>query len=382
MSLNFLLLLLAILLLLGIGYRLVSRRLEKGSGVDPFVAGLEAMLRRDWKQALLHLRAAVERDSDHLGAYLKLGRVHRELGDLNRAVKIHRGLTARGGLSDAERAAVQLELAMDYRLQGRLEEALEAATKAVAADKRQVDALLARLELLEIRERWDEALDTLKRIEALTQSDQKQRRSLILVEQARQKIAAGSGRPGRILIKEALKLNAACASAYLLMGDSYEEEGRIDEAIAYWEKLPFEAPEHAALVFERLERVYFEGGRFGEMERFYTRLIEARPENPDAYLALAGFYERKGETREAVRIIDRGLEKNRDSLALSRMLIRQLARAGATERLCSFTVGLADRLIARSRRWRCRSCAHTVEQHSFRCPACHGWETLERVGDQ
>jgi len=383
MSPNTLLLLLAILVGLAIGYSVVSKRLARRRGdEDPFVAGLEAMLRKDWKQALAHLRLAVERDSDHVRAYLELGRVHRELGDLARAAKIHRGLTVRAGLSEAERAAIHLELAQDLRLQGRLQEALETVAKAVAADRRHVPALLARLELQEALERWEEALDTLKRIESLTQSDQKKRRSLILVEQARQKIEDGQGRPGRVLIKDALKLNPACASAYLLMGDSYEGEERVDEAIAYWEKLPFEAPEHAALVFERLERVYFENGRFGDIERFYARVIESRPESADAYLALAGFHERKGDYREAVKVLDRGLERIKDSLSLSRMLIRLLARAGDTRRLCAFTVDLADRLMERARRWRCRSCGHETTEHGFRCPACHGWETLERVGER
>lgn len=381
-TLNLILSAVAVLAALAIAYAYINRRLEKQGEEDPFVAGLEAMLRRDWKQALHHLKLAVERDSDHIRAYLKLGRVHRELGDLQRAVKIHRGLTVRSGLSGADRAAIQLELARDLQRLGRREDALVEVAKAVSADRKNVEAHLVRLELQESLDRWEEALDTLKRIESLTQSDQKVRRSQILVEQARQKIEAGSGRPGRILVKDALKLNPGCASAYLLMGDSYESEERIDEAIAYWEKLPFEAPEHAALVFERLERVYFENGRFGEMERFYARVIETRPESPDAYLALAGFYERKGSYRDAVRVLDQGLEKNRDSLGLSRMLIRLLARAGDTKRLCAYTVELADRLIERSRQWRCRDCGHVAREHAFRCPACHGWETLERVGDR
>ena len=40
---------------------------------------------------------------------------------------------------------------------------------------------------------------------------------------------------------------------YLLMGDSYEDEERVDEAIAYWEKLPFEAPDSPEIVCKSVE---------------------------------------------------------------------------------------------------------------------------------
>lgn len=379
--LHYLLLLAALLLGLLILFQWVNRREESAETVDPFVDGLEAMLRKDWKEAARLFRKAVEKDSDNIRAYEQLGRVYRELGDVQRAMKIHRELTVRGGLSAGDQARVLLELARDLRQVGRLDEALDSARKAVKADKRNVAALVTQLEILELKDEWTEALDVLKKIESLSGREQNLRRSMILVEQARTKIEEGSGRPGRILLKDALKLNPGCAAAYLLMGDSYHSEERMEEAIQYWERLPFEAPEHASLVFERLERYYFETGRFSEMEDFYKRVIASKPGNPDATMALAGFYQRKGETDLATRILDEGLERNPGDITLSRMLIRLLARSGNTKRLCSFTVELADRLLEASKLYRCRSCGHESREFDFRCPKCRGWETMGRIGD-
>jgi lipopolysaccharide biosynthesis regulator YciM len=118
------------------------------------------------------------------------------------------------------------------------------------------------------------------------------------------------------------------------------------------------------------------------MERFYSRVIQSRPERPDAYLALAGFYERKGEFNEAIRVLESGLEKVPDNLGLARLFIRLLARAGQTQRLVDFTVNLADRLMQRARIWKCRACGQAGEDFHFRCPACHAWDTLERPGEK
>lgn len=374
---DIILLLAALFLGLLIAYRWVRRK-ESGEGGDPFVDGLEAMVRRDWREAGRCFKRAAEQDSDNIRAYEQLGRVFRELGDLPKAVKIHSDLTVREGLSGTDRSRIHLELAKDLRKMARLREAQEAVAKAVEADRRNVSALVVQLELHEQEQRWDDALSVLKRIESVSGREQHNRRSQILVEHGRQKMADGQGRPGRILVKEALKLNPKTAAGYILMGDSYLAEARIEEAIQYWEKLPFEVPERASLVFERLEAVYFDHGRFGEMEKFYARVIQQRPENADAYLALAGFYERKGEFQQAIGILENGLAKIPGSLDLSRMLIRLLARSGQTQRLVSYTVELADRLLRKSRLYRCRSCGHESDEFHFRCPNCQAWDTLER----
>jgi lipopolysaccharide biosynthesis regulator YciM len=378
---TYLLLLAALLLALLIVYQWIGKREALAESTDPFVDGLEAMVRKDWKEAARLFRSAVERNSDNIRAYEQLGRVYRELGDGQRAMKIHRELTVRHGLSDGDRARVQLELARDLRQMGRIEEALEMVSKAIRSDRRNVSSLVTQLELFESQDRWDEALDVLKKIESLSGREQNMRRGLIKVEQARVKMEEGAGRAGRVLLNEALKLNKACAAAYLLMGDSYQSEDRMEEAIQYWEQLPFEAPDHAQLVFDRLERYYFETGRFSEMENFYSRVIASKPKNTDAYIALAGFYQRKGEYDQAIRTLDEGLEKLTGNLSLSRMMVRLLARSGDTKRLCSFTIDLADRLMEESRRYRCRSCGYESSEFSFRCPKCRGWDTMGKLGD-
>jgi lipopolysaccharide assembly protein B len=378
---NSLFLVLALVVVLGSIYRFVQGRIEGEAPVDAFISGLEAMLAKDWKQAAHFLRLAVECDSDHIRAYEKLGQVYRELGETARAMKIHRELTIRGGLSSKDRSRVYLELSRDLRSLGLLDEAMASAKRAVKADRNHLAALLAKLELHEVQDQWDDALEVLKRVESVSDCDQKMRRGLILVEQARVKALEGSGRAGRILAKDALKLNPSCAAAFIMIGDSYMEEGRVDEAIQNWEKVPFETPGHAALVFERLESVFFEHGRFGEMEAFYQRVIHSQSSSPDAYQALAGFYERKGEYEQAISVLEDGLEKTDGSLYLARMMVRILGRSGQTGKLCSFTVELAEHLMERASLWTCRSCDHESADYHFRCPSCRTWGGLEKAHD-
>jgi lipopolysaccharide assembly protein B len=367
-----------VLAILVILYYVVSRS-KPQTDHDHLIDGLEAMLESDWKKAAHHLRLAVELDSDNIRAYEQLGCVYRELGEYKRAFRIHRDLTVRSGLPANRKARIFMELARSLRQLGKIEEALEASEKAASADRKNIEAQVVRLELLECKSDWDGALAQLKRIETSSQRDQNHRRSLILVEQAKELITAGNGRQGRIQIKEALKKNSACAPAYLLMGDSYLKEDRNEEAIKYWEQLPFEAPGHGYLVFERLEKLYFECNCFSEMEKFYRRVIDQGLNTPEAYLALAGFYERKGELDRAMSLIEQGMEKTNNDLNLARFKVKLLARTGDHGKLSAFAQELANSTIEKSSGFTCTHCGTEYSEYEFRCKKCCNWESLERT---
>ncbi len=343
--------LLLIIIVLVVVYNLLDRRLDKPSR-DYYVDGLDAMVRKDFRQAAHAFRRAVEADSDNVLAYEKLGHVYRELGDLQRAAKIHRELTVRGGISPEDRARILLSLSDDLIRMGREDEARQAAEKAALEDKRNINSFITLLGLHERAGRWEDALAALKKAESLGGQPLKERRARITVELARAQIAAGKGRQGRVMLKDALKEDPCCVPAMVLMGDSYKDEGRDEEAIRYWERVPFEVPASAWQVFDRIESLYFEKGRFGDVEALYQRVIHSNPENPDAWVALAQFHERKGELEQAISMCHEGLQKTGESIDVARMLIRLLGRKGDSRELISFTSRLVDRLMEDDRRER------------------------------
>lgn len=334
-------------------YRLYEARGGRPSQ-DYYVDGLDAMVRKEYREAAQCFRQAVETDSDNVAAYEKLGTVYRELGDLRRAAKIHRELTVRSGLAPDQSARIQLSLCEDLFRLGRPDEARQAAERAAQVDRRNIAAQLKLMEIHEAAGRYEEAMAALKRVEALGQQDLKETRARIKVGLARIQIEAGKGRAGRVMLKEALKDHPRCFPAMLLIGDSYRLENRIDEAIQSWERVPFEVPEEGWQVFERIEKVFFESGRFGDVEALYRRVIQKSPENPDAWVALAQFYERKGELEQAVALCREGLEKTGRSIDVARMMVRLLGRRGDSRELIAFTTQLVERLMEKTRRERKR----------------------------
>ncbi|MCB1047345.1 MAG: tetratricopeptide repeat protein, partial [Calditrichaeota bacterium] len=211
-------------------YRMFENRSSRPSH-DHYVDGLDAMVRKDYREAAQCFRQAVEADSDHVLAYEKLGNVYRELGDIRRAAKIHRDLTVRAGLAPDQLARIQLSLCDDLLLLDRPEEARQAAEKAAQADRRNITVQLRLLELNESAGRLEEAMAALKRVETLGQQDLKETRARLKVGLALLQIQTNKGRAGRVLLKEALKDHPRCFKAMLLIGDSYQIEGRIEDAL-------------------------------------------------------------------------------------------------------------------------------------------------------
>ena len=64
-----------------------------------YTKALNAIIQGDKKIAIKHLRDVVKQDTSHIDAYLQIGNILREEGNVEGAIKIHRSLTMRPNLS-------------------------------------------------------------------------------------------------------------------------------------------------------------------------------------------------------------------------------------------------------------------------------------------
>jgi tetratricopeptide (TPR) repeat protein len=81
------------------------------------------------------------------------------------------------------------------------------------------------------------------------------------------------------------------------------EDGDHETALFYWQRLIFAAALENPEVHERLEKVYFDLGRFGDIERVYGQILEKRPQDVQTLLALARICMKKGQLEDAERLL-------------------------------------------------------------------------------
>jgi len=108
------------LLILGVAvagisvYVLNYKPRRKSKVKDIYAEGLDLMITGRRKSAYKNFKDIIQKDSDNIKAYLRLGQVLRESGNPVQALKIHKGLLHRRNLTFYEKVELHKNLAMDF----------------------------------------------------------------------------------------------------------------------------------------------------------------------------------------------------------------------------------------------------------------------------
>ncbi len=293
---------------------------------DHYATALNRILDDDWDGALHSLRRATLTGQTTADVYITLGSLLGRRGDHATALQIHRSLTVRGDLTAGERRTVQRCLAADYRALGRRREALQVLQE---LSQSEMDPAL-RLEL--VREALacgdaaaaDRALRDVRANGALDR--QELARFLAQMgERCRQQEQRGEAKR---YFQEALKEHGTEETALLGMGDLAYDEGDHESALYYWQKLAFATTAEVPQLYERLEKVYFDLGKFTGMERVYAQILEKRPRDQQALLAAARLAMKKGQLDEAETLLRTLMEIAPGSPRAFQMLAHLLLEQG------------------------------------------------------
>jgi lipopolysaccharide biosynthesis regulator YciM len=321
-----------------------GRRSSAKDRRPPYLVALGALIDGDKETAFTELKNAVRRDSSNVDAYLRLGDLFRERGDAERALHLHRELTARAGLDDLERARIHEALARDWLALDRLDRAAEAAQESVKRSPDPIHALELLLQIHERRDDYDEAFRTKR--ELLKRQGRVKTAAAELADyraqQTRDLLDQGELSAAERLLKEARRIDESAARTAYLWGLLQEKKGDYPAALHAWEDILTRHPEQVVRLFRSLERVHFLNGTYGDMESTYHRFLEAVPGHEDASFGLARFLLRKGQLEAALKVCRTSLDHHPYSeplRVLRLLLLLQIGRAGEAERLLNEWIG-------------------------------------------
>ena len=136
-------------------------------GADYF-RGINYVLNEQPDKAIEAFIRVLEVDSETAETHLALGRLYRQRGEVDRAIRIHQNLIARETLQLGQRHAALLELGRDYSTAGLLDRAEAVYAELVESDGYQVQALQQLTEIYEQEKDWDRAVSTVRRLEQAT----------------------------------------------------------------------------------------------------------------------------------------------------------------------------------------------------------------------
>lgn len=372
-------LILGILVLLVAGVLLLPllsrrRRRDLAARLARYQAITEALLADDLDEARARLKEVIRADTDDAGAYLKLARILRRQGELERAVAVRRSLMAR----DIKDRAFRREL-----LSGLVEDliALERYPEAqpIGDELRRIDRqhpVLWRLEMHQALERqdWDAALRALDMLRRLGAMPQPQEGARLRAWVARARAGAGDLREARKVLEEAIRHDPDYTPAWLLLGDLWVREGEHARAVEVWTRLLKRQPAASLFLVDRLEKAYFELGHFGDLERLYEGFLASNGGHTGPLrLALARIALRKGDPDRGLALIDDLLQQEPSNRAARSWRMFLLEETGRSDELRQALREAAVVAIARPEGPACARCGKSVDAVAVRCPGCNAW---------
>src|SRR5436190_24110772 len=223
--------LLALLAGLTIGKAWERYKLRGGKWIDRrraratphYTLGMNFLVPNQLDLAIEELTRAASLDDDALEVHMILGNLHREKGQVGKAITVHQSLLQRSRLTRLEHAYVLLCLGLDYKRGGFVDRAHEAFNEVLRLDAQNEYALLNLQKLHEEQHQWTEAYDTRRRLSKLADTGSKPQSQAIRafleneigLEAMRRRDHAEAIRR----FDSAIDLDARAVPAYLNLGD-------------------------------------------------------------------------------------------------------------------------------------------------------------------
>ena len=392
-SLPFLGALVALLVGLAVGKAWERYKLRDGRWIDRrrardshhYVLGLNFLVSGQIDLAIEELSHATRVDSDALEIHLILGNVHRERGQVARAIQVHQALLQRPKLTRVEHAYILLCLGLDFKRGGFVDRALEAFNEVVRMDPQNQYALLYLQKLHEEQHQWADAHRLRTQLVALSGPDTQPRNQAILgfLENALGTEALAVGDRGRAArhFEVAIDHDPGTVPAFLNLGDVRLMQGDVAGAESAWDQLMTSSPERAYLAFGRLEKLYEQLGQPNKFEERCLRLVSVNPQDWRARLALGGHLAKRGRDTEAFEFLIAALEHNPHGLTVHQAVWSVLLKLDLSRSLVQRYIESARSSVFFLDPHVCMKCHYRSTELLWQCPHCHEWNSFveERI---
>jgi lipopolysaccharide biosynthesis regulator YciM len=346
------------------------------SNHSTYARALNCLLEGDDEGAMRNLREAIREDTQNIDAYIRLGDLLRKRGEIDKALRIHRGLTVRTISDRALLEALYRSLAEDNLACGKYQDAIVCAQKIRAMNKQSSFPLKLMTRVHEIQREWDKAYEMQEELEKLEGKRGRPFLGLYKSYIGHDFLKRGKPKEAKRYFKDALRLDSECVPALLYLGDIYFEEGNLRRAISLWELVASRFPKIAYVVFARLEKAYFERGNLSDIVTVYEAILKESPKNVRTLIELASLHQKKGDLKEAVRVLREVVAYDPASAFARQRLIAFLYEMGDTDEAMEEMKKFLEVIGARTEDYVCSTCGYRSADVLWRCPKCQAWESF------
>ena len=301
------------------------------------------MLLADKRKAISLLSNVVKKDSSHIDAYLQLGNLLRD-EEPGRAIKIHQMLTVRPSVSKETKIEILKSLALDYEKTLELLKAKNEAEKVIEISKGDLWANSFLLSIAEKMEDWDYAEKKARDLQKIKEFDGLINLSKYTFEKGVQSLKGKDTKDAENLFRKAISDSPEFGLPYKYLGKIMHSNRDLVKAVEYWEKYMELDPDESFSVFDNIETALFDLGRYSEVEKFYRKVLEKKPDDVKAGQRLANVLNEKGENKAALALIDQFIKKDTSSISVMLMKLKLSLLLKTPSELSYYVDEILDRI--------------------------------------
>ena len=323
---------------------------SKGASASPeeidraWRRSLRAAIAGDWPNAETWLERIVEADSKDLDAVHALARLYRQRGAVDRSLRMHQNLLLRSELNRTVRAEALLELARDFEVGGYKERAAATYEEILHVQPRNKEVLERLVSLSYDLKEFPRALALVRRLRRWDRKLGGRFEVEILLSQAQVLREEGNHDGARASIKRCLRRDKTCGLAWTMLGELEAERGRTAKALAAWKRGAAVDETVAPALYPKIAASFAARGKPADFDQYLLKIIEDRPSDHAAHIALSRARAGRGDTSLAVEVLARAIELAPEHLGLRAELGRQLIASGQDAEALKAYADLLDAL--------------------------------------
>lgn len=346
-----------------------SRRLPSS-----YFKGLNFLLNEQPDKAIEAFIEVAKVAPETVELHFALGSLFRRRGEVERGIRMHQNLLDREDLAPEQRMAALFELAQDYLKAGLLDRAEELFSR-LGGSAYEQQGLKFLLEIYEQEKDWMKAIETSRKMDAITGDSSAKDIAHFYCELAAAEIPHGRFDNARRFLDEALGVNRKCARANMLLGDIAMTEGDVAGAIEAWQRIETQNPAYLSLLADKLIAAYDKLGRHAEGLQLLRGYLDANPSLDLLTTVVQATLESEGPDA-AHQLLREQLRRMPTLIGMAKLVDVQIVQAPAERQP---DLELVRNLLQQHTRnlalYKCDSCGFRARQFYWHCPACHGWET-------
>ena len=314
---------------------------------EMYAEGLDMLVSGKRIAAYKNFKSIINEDSNNIKAYLRLGQILREGGNVIKALKIHKSLMLRKKITTYEKIELHKNMALNYYELDNFDKSIFEAEKILNIEKDNEWAIYHLINLYKKNNDWMKATEYLKSYFNTKGNRDNHKLALYKIQHARIEIENNNFEEARNIINRALNLEDDLAIAYYYLGKTYSKESTLvydkaieieknglnsisdkekynkyvedaknmlSKSIPMWIHYLEINPQQSWFVIPLLKDALFSLDRYSELEDIFYKLSEKYPDSIEILAALADYYSIKGDLDKAIDIIEKALKQNKDSI--------------------------------------------------------------------